>query len=303
MAVTLVKGGNVSLTQMAPEVDAINVLMGWKTRGMRSSDLDIDACCLMLTAAGKVRNNKDAVFYNHTLSEDRAVMHLGSNAASDTSAYFDAEAIRVDLSEVSPDITKLVFAVAIYKAKEHGQSFAQVSCTSIVLVDDSNRKLVSFELSEAVPSYQSLILGELYRYKGQWKFRAIGDGFYGGLDAVFNAYGVTFLNTSSSSSSSTSNPRSSAPTQSVPTVTRPPKPASSHEDLDYSTSDSISQNSSNSTSSFSSSSAAKSTGHSLCLAVVATFALIYLFLLNLIRFGLFITFLISPFLFIAWLFA
>ena len=198
MAITLVKGGNVSLTQMAPEVDAINVLIGCKTR---SSDLDIDACCLMLTADGKVRNNKDAVFYNHTSSEDGAVMHLGSHAASDMSAYFDAEAIRVDLSEVSPDITKLVFAVAIYKNKEHGQSFAQVSCTSIVLVDDSNRKLVSFELSDAVPSYQSLILGELYRYKGQWKFRAIGDGFYGGLDAVFNAYGVTFINTSSSSSS------------------------------------------------------------------------------------------------------
>lgn len=257
MAITLVKGGNVSLTQMAPEVDAINVLIGCKTR---SSDLDIDACCLMLTADGKVRNNKDAVFYNHTSSEDGAVMHLGSHAASDMSAYFDAEAIRVDLSEVSPDITKLVFAVAIYKNKEHGQSFAQVSCTSIVLVDDSNRKLVSFELSDAVPSYQSLILGELYRYKGQWKFRAIGDGFYGGLDAVFNAYGVTFINTSSSSSSRAAG-------------------------------------------GLSSSSSAKSTDHSLCLAVGGTFALIYLFLLFLIRWGLFITFLISPFLLIAWLFS
>lgn len=317
MAVNLVKGGNVSLTQLAPDTDVFNVLLGWKAR----SELRLDAFCFLLDADGTVYSDEDAVYYSQPSSEDEAVEYLGTNSSSNTAASFAAEAFRVELSEISPDVTKLVFAVGIYDPLGNDLTFAQVSATSLVIVDtDSNSRLVSYELRETMPAYKAMILGELYRYKGQWKFRALGDGFNDGVCAMFDAYGVDLLppeaedtvralsdlaaavravrdaqdeaarNSSAedASASAVRNSRSTVPQQAAPTPQLPPALSSS------TTADRDDR-------SLGAASSAKTSDHSLCLAVIGGLAIGYVFMLRLIELGLFVLFLLSPIILIVWL--
>ncbi len=317
MAVNLVKGGNVSLTQLAPDTDVFNVLLGWKAR----SELRLDAFCFLLAADGIVYSDEDAVYFSQPLSEDEAVEYLGTNSSSNTAASFAAEAFRVELSEINPDVTKLVFAVGIYDPLGKDLTFAQVSATSLVIVDsDSNSRLVSYELHETMPAYKAMILGEIYRYKGQWKFRALGDGFNDGVCAMFDAYGVALLtpeaadtvralsdlaaavravrdaeeesarnsSAETASASAVRNSRSTVPQQAAPTPQSPSALSSStiadHDNGSLSTANSD-----------------KTADHSLCLAVIGGLALGYVFMLRLIELGLFVLFLLSPIILIVWL--
>ncbi len=195
MAETLVKGGNVSLTKIAPSVDVLKIVMCWQTQPKAkagSEVLDINACCLMLTSSGKVRDDNDFVFYNNRTSSDGALKYLGRNVGLKTAEDIDAEAITVDLKKLSPEVVKLIFAVSIYQAQERKQSFAQVSNSLICVADNkSNGVMAAFGMNEDdLAAYQSVIFGEVYRYKNEWKFRAVGSGFYGGLEVMLSKFGV-----------------------------------------------------------------------------------------------------------------
>ncbi len=197
MAATLVKGGNVSLRDIAPQASVLKVVMCWQTLTSKGSDLDINASCLMLSSDGKARDNKDFVFCNNRVSPDGAIEYLGRDASISSAgvesddADITVEAIKVDLAKVSPDVTKLAFAVFIYQARERKQSFAQVTDALIGVADNSNNKvIVSYGLSDDLDSYQAVVFGEIYRHKGAWKFRAVGDGFYDGVASMLRSFGL-----------------------------------------------------------------------------------------------------------------
>ena len=190
MAISLNKGGNLSLSKTDPSLTQVLVGLGWDARATDGVDFDLDASAFLLGASEKVRGEHDFIFYNQTRSQDGSVEHTGDNRTGDGDG--DDEAISVDLSKVPADVAKIVFAVTIHEGQQNGQNFGQVDKAYIrVINQDSNaEELARFDLSEDGSTEVAMIFGELYRHSGEWKFKAVGQGFNGGLGALAGSYGV-----------------------------------------------------------------------------------------------------------------
>jgi len=189
MAISLSKGGNVSLSKEAPGLDVIMIGLGWDVRATDGKDFDLDASAFVLKADGKVRNDADFCFYNNT-DVGGAVIHQGDNRTGEGEG--DDEQIKIVLSKVPAEIEKIAIAVTIHDGEANGQSFGQVSNAFIRAVNDSNNnEIVRYDLSEDASVETAMILGEVYRNAGEWKFRAVGQGFKGGLGPLARNYGVS----------------------------------------------------------------------------------------------------------------
>ncbi len=189
MAISLSKGGNVSLSKEAPGFDKIMIGLGWDARATDGKDFDLDASAFLLNASGRVRNDNDFCFYNALSVADGAVIHQGDNRTGEGDG--DDESIQVTLSKMPADIDKVAIVVTIHEGERNGQSFGQVSNAFIRLVDENTGKeVVRYDLSEDASTETAMILGEVYRNGSDWKFRAVGQGFKGGLDPLARNYGV-----------------------------------------------------------------------------------------------------------------
>ena len=191
MGVSLSKGGNVSLTKEAPGLKAIMVGLGWdaKTEGVSGEEFDLDAVLFMCGEDGKVTKDEDFVFYNNPKSVDGSVVHQGDNRTGEGEG--DDEKVLINLADVPANITKLAVAVTIDKADERGQNFGQVSNAFMRVVNvDGDVELARFDLGEDFSTETAVIFGEIYRNGADWKFKAIGQGFPGGLSPLATAFGV-----------------------------------------------------------------------------------------------------------------
>ncbi len=189
MSVSLTKGGNVSLTKSEPGLEKIIVGLGWDARTTSGADFDLDASVFMLTDAGKVRSDKDFIFFNNLKSEDGSVEHMGDSRTGEGEG--DDEVIRVDLTKVSTDIAKLVFTVSIYEAETRQQNFGMISSASIRVLNNANRnEITRYDLSEDASTDTSMIFGEVYRHNNEWKFKAVGQGYVEGFTALVKNYGL-----------------------------------------------------------------------------------------------------------------
>ena len=189
MSVSLSKGGNVSLTKIAPGLTAVSVGLGWDLRTTTGTDFDLDASALLCGADGKVIDDAHFVFFNNLTSPDGSVEHTGDNLTGEGEG--DDEVIHVNLSGASEQIQKVVFPVSIYEGGARGQSFGQVSNAFIRVVDRSNgSELARYDLTEDASTETAMIFGELYRNNGEWKFRAVGQGYASGLSGIAKDYGV-----------------------------------------------------------------------------------------------------------------
>jgi tellurium resistance protein TerD len=189
MAVTLNKGGNVSLSKEAPGLTKTLVGLGWDVRATSGDDYDLDASVFILGADGKVRSDADFIFYNNLVGLGGAVEHTGDNRTG--AGDGDDEAVKVDLSRIPAEVDKVCFAVTIHDAEAKRQNFGQVSNAFIRVVDESNgREILRFDLSEEASTETAMIFGEIYRHGAEWKFRAVGQGFNGGLGPLARHYGV-----------------------------------------------------------------------------------------------------------------
>jgi tellurium resistance protein TerD len=189
MPINLTKGANVSLSNSVPGLTNILIGLGWDTRATDGEDFDLDASAYMLSAAGKVRSDADFIFYNQPVSVDGSVKYLGDNRTG--AGDGDDEQITVDLSHVPADVEKLVIGVTINEAEERRQNFGMVSQAFVRVVDVSDdSEIVRYDLSEDFSVETALVFGELYRNSGEWKFRAVGQGFQGGLEAMAKNFGV-----------------------------------------------------------------------------------------------------------------
>ncbi|SEQ83047.1 TerD family protein [Sphingobium sp. YR768] len=189
MAVSLSKGGNVSLSKEAPGLKAVHVGLGWDTRVTDGSAFDLDASVFLLNDGGKVRSDADFVFYNNKNGGNGSVVHQGDNLTGEGSG--DDEVVAVSLDQVPADVTKLSFAVTIHEADGRRQNFGMVSNAFIrVLNADGGAEIARYDLSEDASTETAMIFGDLYRHNGEWKFKAIGQGFAGGLGPLASSFGV-----------------------------------------------------------------------------------------------------------------
>ncbi|MEV7026043.1 TerD family protein [Kitasatospora sp. NPDC093558] len=189
MGVSLSKGGNVSLTKEAPGLAAVVVGLGWDVRTTTGTDFDLDASALLCNDLGKVASDGHFVFFNNLRSPDGSVEHTGDNRTGEGEG--DDEAIKVNLNTVPADVQKIVFPVSIYDAETRSQSFGQVRNAFIRVVNQAdNKELARYDLSEDASTETAMVFGELYRAGGEWKFRAIGQGYASGLRGIAQDFGV-----------------------------------------------------------------------------------------------------------------
>ncbi|MCA8257367.1 TerD family protein [Burkholderia sp. AU31624] len=190
MAVSLSKGGNVSLSKEAPGLSEIVVGLGWDPRVTDGTEFDLDASIFVTGENGKVLNDASFIFYNNKKSADGSIEHLGDNRSGQGDG--DDEQVNVKLTGLAADVKKLVFAVTIHDAEARKQSFGQVSNAYIRVVNKADSKEIArYDLSEDASTETAMIFGELYRHNDEFKFKAIGQGFTGGLKPLAEAHGVS----------------------------------------------------------------------------------------------------------------
>lgn len=189
MALSLSKGGNLSLTKTDPTLTNILVGLGWDTRSTDGAAFDLDASLFLLGANDKVRGQHDFIFYNQPTSADGSVEHTGDNRTGEGDG--DDESIKIDLTRVAADVQKIIVTVTIHDADARRQNFGQVQNAFVRVVNDkSQNEIVRFDLNEDYSIETAMIFAELYRHNGEWKFRAVGQGFSGGLKAMCDQYGI-----------------------------------------------------------------------------------------------------------------
>ena len=189
MAISLQKGQNVSLSKQAPGLKKVRFGLGWDLRKTDGSDFDLDASAFVLDGNGKVLSDQHFVFYNNAKDPSGAVLHKGDNRTGEGEG--DYEVIEVELSPMAPNAAKVSFVVTIHDAEARKQNFGQVANAYIrALNADGDQEIARYDLSEDASTETAMIFGELYRHNDEWKFKAIGQGYAGGLAAVAKDFGV-----------------------------------------------------------------------------------------------------------------
>jgi len=190
MPVNLKKGQKVSLTKGNPGLSKVVVGLGWDVNQFDTGgDFDLDATAFLLTDAGRVSRQEDFIFFGNLTHPTGCVSHQGDNLTGVGEG--DDEQIKIDLSLVPDNISKIAFAVTIYEAEERRQNFGQVNNAFIRIYDETNgNEILRYDLGEDFSIETAAIFGELYKHNGEWKFNAIGSGYQGGLAAICASYGV-----------------------------------------------------------------------------------------------------------------
>ena len=189
MAISLNKGGNLSLSKTDPSLNNVLIGLGWDARPTDGADFDLDASAFMLKNDGKVRSDADFIFYNQKHSACGSVEHLGDNLTGKGEG--DDETLVLQLNKIPVDVERVTFAVTIHEAETRKQNFGQVSNAFIRVVNkDSGVEIARYDLSEDASVETAMIFGEIYRHNGEWKFKAVGQGYAGGLAPLTRQFGV-----------------------------------------------------------------------------------------------------------------
>jgi tellurium resistance protein TerD len=192
MAVSLSKGGNVSLSQTDPSLKKILIGLGWEARASDGEGFDLDASAFMLAENGKVRNDKDFIFYSQLKSSCGSIEHTGDNRTG--AGDGDDEALIISLDKVPSLIKRIAITVTIHDFAARRQNFGQVSDAFMRIVNlDTDIEVARFDLTEDYSTETAMIFGEIYRRNNEWKFKAVGQGFSGGLEAMCGQFGVAVI--------------------------------------------------------------------------------------------------------------
>ena len=190
MPVNLKKGQKVSLTKENPGLKRVVVGLGWDVNAFDTGgDFDLDAAAFLLTDSGKVKDSGDFVFYGNLKHTSGSVQHMGDNLTG--AGDGDDEQIKVDLSMVPEDISKIAFSATIYEAEARRQNFGQVNNAFIrIYNEETGEEILRYDLGEDFSIETAVVFGEVYKNGEEWKFNAIGSGYQGGLAALCANYGV-----------------------------------------------------------------------------------------------------------------
>jgi tellurium resistance protein TerD len=190
LALSLSKGGNISLSKTDPGLKKFLIGLGCDERATSGASSDLDASVFMINAGGRVRGDHDFIFYSQLESHDGSVIHTGDNRTGEGDS--DDEAIKVDLGKIPADVQKLVVPVTIHHAEKNGLNFGMVGNAFIRVVnDETGAEVVRYDLGEDFAGETAVEFGEVSRHNGDWKFRAVGQGYNGGLMAMCQRYGIS----------------------------------------------------------------------------------------------------------------
>ena len=190
MAISLTKGGNISLSKTDPTLKNIIIGLGWDARPTDGQDFDLDASAFLLKEDGKVRSDADFIFYNQLRSACGSIEHTGDNLTGDGDG--DDESLILKLDMIPYVVQRIVFTVTIHDADKRKQNFGQVSNATIRVVNqDTGIEVIRYDLSEDASTETAMVFGEVYRHNNEWKFKAVGQGYAGGLAALAAQYGIT----------------------------------------------------------------------------------------------------------------
>jgi len=190
MSISLSKGQKIDLTKTNPGLTKVLVGLGWDTNKYDGGkDFDLDSSVFLLNAAGKAASEKDFIFYNNLKSTNGAVEHTGDNLTGEGDG--DDEQIKVNLATVPAEIEKISFCITIHEAAERGQNFGQVTNAFVRIVnEDTGAELIRYDLGEDFSIETAVVVGELYRHGGEWKFNAVGSGYRDGLGGLVKDFGL-----------------------------------------------------------------------------------------------------------------
>ncbi len=185
---SLAKGQKVELTKNNSALKRILIGLGWDIKNSEET-FDLDAAAFLLQSNNKVSCDEDFIFYGNLKHNSGSVEHMGDNLTG--AGEGDDEQIKIFLEKVPVNIARIAFTVTIYDAEQRKQTFGQVSNAYIRIIDDlTQQELIRYNLGEDFFVETAVVVGEIYRYKGEWKFNAVGSGFKGGLTALCKNYGV-----------------------------------------------------------------------------------------------------------------
>lgn len=181
MSVKLQKGQKVSLSKEHAGLSKIVVGLGWdeveRKRGFfapKPQDIDCDAFALLLQN-GKLADKNDIVYFGNLTHYTNSVKHMGDNLTG--AGDGDDEQIVIDLNAVPEKYDRIVIAVNIYQAYQRNQHFGMIKNAFIRLVDARNgQEMCIYNLTEDYSNKTAMLFGEVYRYNGEWKFNAVGQG-------------------------------------------------------------------------------------------------------------------------------
>lgn len=190
MSVSLSKGQRVDLTKSRPSLKNILVGLGWDINHYDGeSDFDLDASVFITKKNGKVGSDCDFIYYGNLVHKSNSVVHTGDNRTGEGDG--DDEVIKIKLDKIPDDYEKLVVTVTIYDAENRLQNFGMIGNAYIRVIDDENgEELLRFDLSEDYSTETALVVAEIYKHNGDWKFKAVGSGYNGGLKALCDQYGI-----------------------------------------------------------------------------------------------------------------
>lgn len=190
MAVSLSKGQKVDLTKTNPGLTNVVIGLGWDTNKYDGgNDFDLDSSVFLLGENGKILNETDFVFYNNPEGANGAVVHTGDNRSG--AGVDDDEQVKINLTGVPANIQRIAFTITIHDAERRNQNFGQVSNSYVRIFNEvSGEELIRYDLGEDFSIETAIIVGEMYRHNGEWKFNAIGSGYQGGLAALATDFGL-----------------------------------------------------------------------------------------------------------------
>ncbi|MBT2656312.1 TerD family protein [Bacillus sp. ISL-18] len=191
MAVSLSKGQKVDLTKTNPGLTSVVVGLGWDTNKYDGgNDFDLDSSVFLLGENGKVTNETDFIFYNNREGAGGAVVHTGDNRTGDGDG--DDEQVKINLTAVPANIQRIAFTITIHDADSRNQNFGQVSNSyARIFNETTGEELIRYDLGEDFSIETAIVVGEIYRHNGEWKFSAIGSGYQGGLAALATDFGLS----------------------------------------------------------------------------------------------------------------
>ncbi|HEY9059952.1 MAG TPA: TerD family protein [Pseudobacteroides sp.] len=190
MAISLVKGQKIDLTKTNPGLTKAIIGLGWDTNKYSGgSAFDLDASAFLLDENGKALRDDDFIFYNNLKGRNDCLIHTGDNRTGEGEG--DDEQLKIDFSKVPAEIHKIAITVTIHDAEARQQNFGQVSNAFVRVVnEETNQEILRYDLAEEFSIETAIVVCELYRYNGEWKFSAVGSGFQGGLKALCGNFGL-----------------------------------------------------------------------------------------------------------------
>jgi tellurium resistance protein TerD len=188
--INLSKGGKINLTKETPGLKKIMFGLHWDCAQGGQYEYDLDASVFLVDERGRTAD-KDFIFYNNLVGVNDCVIHHGDDKVGSQGGDEDDEQISIDLDKIPSYIQKVALCISIYDANRRRQNFGQVHNAYCRMVnEETGREEVRFNLGEDFSIEIAVVVGEVYRHNGDWKFNAIGSGFTGGLEALCKNYGI-----------------------------------------------------------------------------------------------------------------